>query len=815
MPLAEARPRSAALLALVCAAVALALFWRLPIRGRAYFPADLLAETSPWRDPAVVPRNPASQDPIRQYYPASARLAARGAFRWESALGCGEPVSVQPTCEADSPLARLAYATLPAWAASGLLGALHVFLAGAGMAFWARGRGSSARGALAAGIAYALAPWNLAWLEAGTVGVAWASLPWGLGFLERARRAGDRTLLAGAGLAFGLGALGGHLQVVELGLLAAVAVALVDRGAGDARPLRTRVASLVLALALFAVVGAARLVPAALELGASARGRIPLEDYLATTGSLDLARSLLLLFPDLLGNPVADPVSTSWIERGAREAQANFLEMRPHVGTVVLLLALAGAFARPRRRGLPLLGLAALAFAFALKTPLATVPWALVPGFGATTPLRFLALLPLLVGPLVAEGFDVLAQSRSEARRAALSPVLVVAGLLAVTACYLASEAGPHLVTPGHASKLAGMRAVSGWLSLGGRALGRPVALALATSGLVLVAALAPGLGSRRLARALLVGLLALDLLEGGLRLQTTCEPRDLYPETPAIRAVASRTGENGRVLLAPDVPLDALLPFGVPAVGSYASAHLARTRDLFVALGAADPHARQWLRVSASLAPEWQRFLGVTAILASPNARAPSPDVAVVHSGEATVFAREGAARAWLYPARAVAAVPDQAAALALAASPDFSPLRGAVVESLELAPDDPTHPRAAPAVPAPAPARPVQISEPDPEHVRAVVEAEGPSVLVLADAFAPGWRAEIDGVRAPILPAFVAFRGVLVPPGKHEIAFEFTPPGWPWLSWASAAASLGCALALATRARRAARSSPRSAPS
>jgi hypothetical protein len=48
---------------------------------------------------------------------------------------------------------------------------------------------------------------------------------------------------------------------------------------------------------------------------------------------------------------------------------------------------------------------------------------------------------------------------------------------------------------------------------------------------------------------------------------------------------------------------------------------------------------------------------------------------------------------------------------------------------------------------------------------------------MLALHDIWYPGWIAEIDGVRAPILRADVLFRGVEVPPGARRIVFRFAP--------------------------------------
>jgi hypothetical protein len=57
--------------------------------------------------------------------------------------------------------------------------------------------------------------------------------------------------------------------------------------------------------------------------------------------------------------------------------------------------------------------------------------------------------------------------------------------------------------------------------------------------------------------------------------------------------------------------------------------------------------------------------------------------------------------------------------------------------------------------------------------------IEAESDlgGVLALHDIYYPGWIAEIDGGRVPILRADVLFRGVEVPAGRHRIVFRFAP--------------------------------------
>lgn len=63
-----------------------------------------------------------------------------------------------------------------------------------------------------------------------------------------------------------------------------------------------------------------------------------------------------------------------------------------------------------------------------------------------------------------------------------------------------------------------------------------------------------------------------------------------------------------------------------------------------------------------------------------------------------------------------------------------------------------------------------------PDRIHVR-VGLGDGRSYLVVADAFAPGWRATVDDQPTAILPADVALRAVPLREGVHDVVLEYRP--------------------------------------
>jgi hypothetical protein len=133
-----------------------------------------------------------------------------------------------------------------------------------------------------------------------------------------------------------------------------------------------------------------------------------------------------------------------------------------------------------------------------------------------------------------------------------------------------------------------------------------------------------------------------------------------------------------------------------------------------------------------------------------------------LVHSGDVKVYA------ATVTPARAFVAaevvVADGREALLRLADPAFDPARTVILP-----------PEMAPATSAAGLPQSVTITNYRPEQV--TMRAKGPGVLVLADAYYPGWEATVSGQPAPVLRANVMFRAVVLPPGEHEVQFTYVP--------------------------------------
>jgi uncharacterized membrane protein YfhO len=69
------------------------------------------------------------------------------------------------------------------------------------------------------------------------------------------------------------------------------------------------------------------------------------------------------------------------------------------------------------------------------------------------------------------------------------------------------------------------------------------------------------------------------------------------------------------------------------------------------------------------------------------------------------------------------------------------------------------------------------VEIIEYNSERMKIITSLPRPKILVLSEAFYPGWKACLDGKEVRIYQANFAFRAVPLPSGMHTVTFVYDP--------------------------------------
>lgn len=135
---------------------------------------------------------------------------------------------------------------------------------------------------------------------------------------------------------------------------------------------------------------------------------------------------------------------------------------------------------------------------------------------------------------------------------------------------------------------------------------------------------------------------------------------------------------------------------------------------------------------------------------------------------------------------ASSVRPVPDASSSEAAAREPGFLERGGAAVEGIAAAASG-VHGR-------------VLSARETSDELELIVEADGSTVVVVRDSWAPGWRARVNGKPARVLRSDARHRAVEIGPGRSEVTLDYQPPGLR-AGLAILVVSLGAVFALARR--------------
>lgn len=728
--------------------------------------------------PALGPARFTYRDTGRMHAPMKRWIAtelAEGRLpEWNPYSGLGTPLVANGIDAVQHPF-NLLLILLPPGEALDAWILLSFAAAALGAFVWARALALRPAACAVAALAFALSGPLVSSSDNVTYLTTYAALPWVFAAAHAFVARSGPLRLAAVGLASAACAAGGDPQAWGMAAVLLPAYAAVIGPAGGRRRALLRGGA---AAAMAMIAAAPFVLPIAAWLPHSARAS-GLDALELERWNLHPRRLVELVLPGLFRGDPDDPIAPLFQAFCGNEATPLPWFLSVYVGATVLALAVAGAVADRRVRWL---GAAAAALGWAALGPHA--------GFGqlaARLPVvgsfRFWEKLTVWLALVLA----IAAAAGAEAllRRSRRGPMVAVGAAAALSLSIAAVAA----LAPG---------TVAGWAGAApelGLALARNVARGALHAGLVLalLALVAAARQRGALARAfplLLGAVVAGDLLggNGGAYVLGPAEPSSPPP-------LAVGAGEGARVLT----------PFALredrwPALGRLASTWEWSRRTLTatwnVPLRIGSPHdyvglrEARWSRLRGEIQDGGRDVarlglfgFGLVVVPGSPElalrAGVPAPARVVAEDPELPAWLVALPHRARAYVAEEVRST-DAPGAFAFAASGAAG--RATVVEG----------PVAAPASRG---GGEVKIVRDDPGATELEVAVRERSLVVLNDAWAPGWRAHVDDRSVPIERVNWVARGVWVGPGEHRIRFRYRTPGLVegWALALAAAAGLG----------------------
>jgi Bacterial membrane protein YfhO len=642
---------------------------------------------------------------------------------------------------------------LPFNYALGLVAWIKLFIAAFGSYLLARLLRLSFWPGMLAGVAYSLCAFNVVWLGHQTLVASSVWLPWMIllieSLLHRPRNRNIVLLALVSALVLDGGHPGTEVQVLGASALYAL-VRVLTLTDVPKRVWGKRLIAVGLSMILGALLMSFLIVPV-LEAAPGTIGVASREG-----GGINIPWSALrtAVFPDWWGRP-------SEMNYGG---PINYVERTLYVGTITLLLAAFALTGRGRwRHKLPFLVIAALGIMVPFSVPVVHTIVVTLPLLSSVQDARMTFWFQFGMALLAAFGLQALIDCDWRAPRRAW--VVTGAGLLiAILAAVLVHPSLHDLRTTinhfrtgteYHVESILALTTIGWWT--------------IFTVGTMFVM----WLGRKRLPMSALAGaivlLAALDMFHFAHGFQPMGPASQVIPPTPPSTAFLEKRADLGRTVgINNALTNDYTMNYGLNDVRGYDPPE--PTNRYFHLWQLANPLQRpnEDLDITKLTATGLQVMsaLGARFILADPAEPPISlPGLSTIYkANDAVIYENSHAAPAAFVPST-IAIEPSEQATLLRISSRGYEPSEEALVEST------------AARIPVGRGTVTVQRDYDADVHMTASLSRGG--LVVLNDAWAPGWSVRIDGHSARILRVNDVMRGVDVPAGNHLITWHYEVPG------------------------------------
>lgn len=759
LPFEGSRRRQHLLAAVVVFVPVLWLLWPALVRGQVLTADSFLYLYAPWRGyaPAGLDHflNTILSDIPEYHYPWAAYVRASlhsGTVPiWNSYTLSGNPFF------ANSQTGLTSITDIPLWIlpfnyAFGFVAALKLWLGAFGAYLLARELRLTFWPGIIAGVCYSQAAFNIVWLEHMTLVASSIWLPWAVLVLERLlRRPTLRWILAFAVIT-ALIIDGGH-PGTEIQMLAAAGVYAITRVMTmDGLTTSTRLRALA-GVAAGAGIGALLMMFVVIPVIVSSQGTHGAAVRFGGGAREPLSGVRTLFFPDWWGRP-------SQRQYGG---PVNYVERTLYDSVLGLLLAVLALTSRGRwRLKLPLLVMALLGPAVAYGVPVIHDAVVHLPLFASVQESRFTDSLPIGISMLAAFGMQAIVDR--EPRVGQRSALVFGGGVVVAAVAVLALNPSLHEMrttlnhfrTGNNYSNPAvlALTSVGWWL------------IFLAGGGVVgTIAWRAPRL--RSLLPSAVVLLIVLDLHHFASGLDPMGPPAKIIPPKPPAVAFLQRHAGYSRVFgVNGALVADYTMLYGLRDPGGLDPPQpTERYFNLWkVANQAQQTEFGLFLPSLTSAAVRVLNVLGTRYILVDPAVPlVHMPGLVVAYRGaDATIYRSSHAAAPASVPSF-VRRVSGARQALADVTSLSFDPRRDAVVEAIGASAGEGT----------------VTVQNDVGATARLAADMHRGGLVVIDDAWAPGWTATVDGRRTRLLRVNDVMEGVDVPAGHHTIVLRYSIPG------------------------------------
>jgi hypothetical protein len=774
------------------------LFFSTPIlRHEILSSADLLLKSPPWRHDAssdFEPANALLSDYVYVFRPwrafTVASLKAGRIPLWNPSNYAGAPFLGNGQSAVLYPL-NLLFLVLPDSTAV-LVGAMaRLFIAGLCAYMFGRVIGLSVLGAGMTGMGFAFSGFLVVWLlypPGGNVAIWLPAL-----FLASemiVRRPTVPRVLALAAIVW-IQFLGGHPET-SLHILSAATLFLIWRTGmafgeeNDWRRLAYRLAAFSGALILGTAGAAVQLLPLGeyiLE-SAALRERLALAPALWFLPRPRLLAMIALVCPYCFGSHLRGDLPL-----GVFVGVGNFNELNGgYVGLVSLVLVgIAVVLGARRRLDLFFLLLGGLAFCVAYAIPPIFNIIHALPLFRVSANTRSLLLLAFAICVLAGRGIDLLmAAPEPRVRRIVKgTQMILIAGMAGVAIVagsflFIVMSFRENILEQAKVRIVAKVRqgetfeqSPEYYLALLPRYHDRLVrllvregtwrVLLLGLTGLAITLAVRQPMGRRSLTW-MLPGVLVLDLFSFGRNYNPSIPAELEYPSHGAIEFVQKQPGLFRVLALNGGLPGNSNMLYGLSEVRGYDALE---TEAYHRFLSATGDYPRSISRIGIFRFSNFESplidLLNVKFLISDRELR--HPKLRLVWEGGARVYENLSVMpRAFLvYRTRVISDGRDMERALR---DPAFDPQAVVLLDG------------EGPALSGPVdPAPMIRIVDYQPERVVIEVSSRYDGILVLGDAWFPGWEAAVDGVPTKLLRGDLILRAVPIPAGHHQVGFRYNP--------------------------------------